>query len=93
MAAAKEQAAQAYDRAARELRPGKAPLNYKSAEEAAAAVALAETALVALAQAEAEHRRSAVVLPLSGFYGVRASGKKWEATLRYYRHQKYLGMS
>jgi hypothetical protein len=75
----KQEAALAYDRAARQCGKDKL-LNYES-------IKAAEDAAV---QAQAEHtlghtlpQQKVRPRPLSGFYGVYASGKRWQAKLRY----------
>jgi hypothetical protein len=73
----KQEAALAYDRAARQCGKDK-PLNYES-------IRAAEEAAV---QAQAEHEMCAgpkqpKPRPASGFYGVSASGKRWSAKIRY----------
>jgi hypothetical protein len=80
----KQEAALAYDREARQCGKDK-PLNYESiaAAQDAAAQAQAEHILV--------HPKQSKPRPPSGFYGVRASGKRWSAQIRYDSKQHYLG--
>jgi hypothetical protein len=75
----KQEAALAYDRAARQCGKDK-PLNYESiaAAEEAAAQAHAEHTLAHPQQPQQPRPR-----PVSGFYGVSASGKRWAASIRY----------
>jgi hypothetical protein len=87
----KQEAALAYDTAAREHGGGKKPLNYDSIEaaEEAAAEAEAEHTLVHDMGAEPKkHRQPSVP---SGFYGVRASGKRWQAQITYGGKQHHIG--
>jgi hypothetical protein len=73
----KQEAALAYDRAARQFGKDR-PHNYES-------IAAAEEAA---AQAQAEHK---LELPPSGFYGVAAKGKRWQARIGYDGKQHHLG--
>jgi hypothetical protein len=77
----KQEAAAAYDTAVRELQGADAVCNYASAEEGAAAAALAsaEWEQAHPAKAKAKAKAAPRPPPKSGFYGVRASGKKWQA--------------
>jgi hypothetical protein len=80
----KQEAALAYDRKARQCGEDK-PLNYESikAAEEEAVQAQAEHILV--------HPKQAKSRPASGFYGVRASGKRWIAQVYYDSKDYYLG--
>jgi hypothetical protein len=75
----KQEAALAYDTAAREHGGGKTQLNYESIEaaEEAAAQAQAEHTLVHVMCADPKPR------PPSGFHGVTAQGKRWKAQITY----------
>jgi hypothetical protein len=75
----KQEAALAYDRAAREHGRGTAKVNYESIEVAEEAAA----------QAEAEHTKSR---PPSGFHGVQAQRKRWQAQIRYGGKHHYIGI-
>jgi hypothetical protein len=80
----KQEAALAYDKKARQC--GKdTPLNYES-------IKAAEEAVV---QAQAEHilvhPKQPKPRPASGFYGVRANGKRWQAQLSYDSKPHHLG--
>jgi hypothetical protein len=83
----KQEAALAYDKAARERGGGKKKLNYESIEaaEEAAAEAQAEHTLVYHMCAEPKHRL------LSGFCGVYAQGKRWKTAIYHGGKQHYLG--
>jgi hypothetical protein len=76
----KQEAALAYDREARQCGKDK-PLNYKS-------INAAEEAAV---QAQAVHPKQPKPRPTSGFYGVSANKKRWEANINYDSTQHYLG--
>jgi hypothetical protein len=76
----KQEAALAYDREARQCGEAK-PLNYES-------IAAAEEAA---AQAQAEHIQQPRARPASGFYGVYANGKRWQATICYDRKEHSVG--
>jgi hypothetical protein len=87
----KQEAALAYDREARQCGEDKL-LNYES-------IKAAEDAAV---QAQAEHilvhdmcasplQPKPLPLPASGFYGVSANGKRWQAKITYNRMQHNLG--
>jgi hypothetical protein len=85
----KQEAALAYDKAARQCGEKK-PLNYESikAAEEPATQAQAEHALA--------HPKQLKPLPLSGFYGVSAKKRKkkkngWQATVRYGSKRHHLG--
>jgi hypothetical protein len=82
----KQQAALVYDREARQHGGGEKPLNYESIEEAeqGAAEAKAEHAL-------AHPPQEVRARPSSGFYGVYANGKGWQATICYGGKQHNLG--
>jgi hypothetical protein len=84
----KQEAALAYDRAAREHGEGKNKLNYDSIEaaEEAAAEAEAEHTLVHGMGAEPKKPRQA-----SGFHGVTADGKRWKAQIRYGGKNYHIG--
>ena len=77
-----------YDTAAREHCEGKKPLNYDSIEaaEEAAAEAEAEHTLVHGMGREPKERRQS-----SGFHGVCARGKRWEAQINYDGKKHHLG--
>jgi hypothetical protein len=84
----KQEAALAYDNAAREHGGGKKKLNYESIEAAedAAAHAQAEHTLVhEVCSADPKHRRP------SGFHGVTAAGKRWVAQINYGGKNHYIG--
>jgi hypothetical protein len=81
----KQEAALAYDKDARQCGEDK-PLNYES-------IAAADEAAV---QAQAEHILNKLApqpktRPPSGFYGVSAAGKRWQAAIRYDSKHHYLG--
>jgi hypothetical protein len=84
----KQEAALAYDREAREHGGGKKKLNYESidAAEEAATQAEAEHTLVHGMGAEPKKPR-----PPSGFHGVGASRKRWQAQIWYGGKQHYIG--
>jgi hypothetical protein len=86
----KQEAALAYDRAAREHGGGKKKLNYDSIEaaEEAAAEAEAEHTLVHGMGAELKKPRQP-----SGFYGVctSATGKRWQAQIKYGGKRHHIG--
>jgi hypothetical protein len=86
--ATKQEAALAYDRAAREHGEGKKTLNYESIEaaEEAAAEAEAEHTLVHDMDAEPKKPRQP-----SGFHGVIAEGKRWKATIWYGGKMHHIG--
>jgi ribonucleotide monophosphatase NagD (HAD superfamily) len=86
----KQEAALAYDREARQCGEDK-PLNYES-------IKAAEEAAV---QAQAEHilvhdmcagPKMAKPRPASGFYGVKANGKRWAAKITYDSKNHHLGI-
>jgi hypothetical protein len=83
----KQETALAYDRAARQCGEEDKPLNYGS-------ITLAEEAA---AQAQAEyirmhpHPQQPKPRPPSGFYGVSANGKRWQAKISYNSKLHYLG--
>jgi hypothetical protein len=80
----KQEAALAYDRAAREHGEGKKKLNYDSIEAAEEAAT----------QAEAEHtlvHGMVAERQPSGFHGVSASGKRWTAQIIYGGKKHHLG--
>jgi hypothetical protein len=77
----KQEAALAYDRAARQCGKPKR-LNYesiKAAEEAATQAQIGHTLVHKLSAGPKQHRH----LPPSGFYGVRASRHRWQAEISY----------
>jgi hypothetical protein len=80
----KQEAALAYDSEARQCGEDK-PLNYESikAAEEAAAQAQAKHALT--------HPNQPKPRPASGFYGVRASGKRWKPYISYDNKQHSFG--
>jgi hypothetical protein len=84
----KQEAALAYDTAAREHGGGKQKLNYESIEaaEEAAAEAEAEHTLVHGMGAEPKQPRQP-----SGFHGVTAKGKRWGAQIAYGGKTHYIG--
>jgi hypothetical protein len=88
----KQEAALAYDRAARQCGEDK-PLNYESikAAEAAGAEAKAQAQVEIFADALCAGPKQAKARPASGFYGVRANGKRWRAQIRYNSKIHYLG--
>jgi hypothetical protein len=77
----KQEAALAYDRAARQRGKNK-QLNYKEAEYSAAIEAVLQAA---------PPLRVPRPPPPSGFYGVRANGKRWQVHITYGGKQRYLG--
>jgi hypothetical protein len=83
----KQEAALAYDRAAREHGGGITQLNYASIEAAedAAAQAQVEHTLVHGTGVQPKHRHP------SGFSGVTAQGKRWRAQIKYGGKQHYIG--
>jgi hypothetical protein len=80
----KQEAALAYDREARQCGKDK-PLNYESIKAAE------EAAVQAQAEHTLTHPQQPKPRPPSGFYGVRASRKRWQARLRYDGKQHTLG--
>jgi hypothetical protein len=84
----KQEAALAYDNAAREHDGGKKPLNYESIEaaEEAAALAQAEHALVHGSCVELKRPHQP-----SGFHGVYARGKRWQGAINYGGKNNYIG--
>jgi hypothetical protein len=84
----KQEAALAYDREARQCGGGKL-LNYESinAAEEAALQAQAEIFVEALCAGPKQPKPR----PPSGFYGVSANGKRWQANIRYDGKVHYLG--
>jgi hypothetical protein len=87
----KQEAALAYDRAAREHGGGKRKLNYESIEaaEKAAAEAKADHTLVHDMCADPKKPRAKPRQP-SGFHGVYAKGKQWRAQITYGGKKHYL---
>jgi hypothetical protein len=85
----KQEAALAYDRSARQCGKDK-PLNFNSitAAEEAAIEAQAEHILVHDMCAGPKQPQPC---PASGFYGVYANGKRWQATITYDSKQHHLG--
>jgi hypothetical protein len=85
----KQEAALAYDREARQCRKDR-PLNYESitAAEEAAVQSQAEYILVHDMCAGPQEPKPR---PSSGFYGVSANGKRWQANFRYDSKMHYLG--
>jgi hypothetical protein len=83
----KEQAAHAYDEAARTHKKEEAPLNFTSTEAGAEAAAQAEAKYAREAPAAGPRAR-----PASGFYGVSANGKRWQADIHYGGKTNYLGI-
>jgi hypothetical protein len=83
----KQEAALAYDKAARQHGEGKKKLNYESIEvaEEAAAQAQAEHTLVHHMCADPTRRQP------SGFHGVCASGNRWRAQITYGGKKHYIG--
>jgi hypothetical protein len=84
----KQEAALAYDRKARQCREGKL-LNYESiaaAEEAAAQAQVGQTLVHGLCAGQ--QLKSS---PASGFYGVYASAKRWQARFYYDGKRHHLG--
>jgi hypothetical protein len=78
--ATKQEAALAYDRKARQCGKDKR-LNYES-------ITAAEEAAV---RAQAEYAKQPRPRPPSGFYGVSASGRRWQAYICYDNQRQYLG--
>jgi hypothetical protein len=72
----KQEAALAYDRAARQCEKSM-PLNYDSIEAAE------EAAVRAQAEYTLAHPKQQQPRPASGFYGVYANGKRWNARTYY----------
>jgi hypothetical protein len=85
----KQEAAFAYDKAAREHGGGKKLLNYESIEaaEEAASHAQAEHTLVRDVRIEPKRPRQP-----SGFHGVTAKGKRWQAQINYGGKIHYIGI-
>jgi hypothetical protein len=83
----KQEAALAYDWAARKHKGDKAQCNYETIEaaEAAAAQATPGLTLACLKLLQPKPR------PASGFYGVSAYGKRWKARIRYSGKEHPLG--
>jgi hypothetical protein len=83
----KQEAALAYDRAARQCGE-EMPLNYET-------IAAAEAAKEAAVQAQAEHALAhppqPKPRPASGFYGVTANKKRWQAQIHYDSKKYHLG--
>jgi hypothetical protein len=79
----KQEAALAYDRAAKQCGEDK-PLNYES-------IKAAEEAAEAQAEYTLAHPKQPKPRPASGFYGVRASGKRWLAMISYDSKKHSLG--
>jgi hypothetical protein len=88
----KQEAALAYDRAARQCAETK-PLNYESiaAAEEAAAEAKAQAQVEIFADALCAGPKQAKPRPASGFYGVTADRKQWQATVYHDSKRHYLG--
>jgi hypothetical protein len=88
----KQEAALAYDRAARQCEKDK-PLNYESikAAEEAAAKAKAQAQVETFADALCAGPKQPKPRPPSGFHGVSAKGKRWVAYIRYDNKQHSLG--
>ena len=82
----KEEAAAAYDTAAREHKGSDVVCNFESAEAAAVAVA------AAVAEWE-QNPPQPKPRPSSGFYGASAYGSKWKAQINYGGKQHSLGYS
>jgi hypothetical protein len=89
----KQEAALAYDRAAREHGGGKKPLNYESIEAAedAAAQAEAEHTLMHGFCAGPKSPQPTKPRRPSGFHGVTAKGKRWEAKIYHGGKNNYIG--
>jgi hypothetical protein len=85
----KQEAALAYDRAARECREER-PLNYESIEAGEEAAAEAQ-AKYTLAHNLFNGPPQPKPRPVSGYYGVRASGKRWQAQICYGSKQHNFG--
>jgi hypothetical protein len=80
----KQEAALAYDRAARQCGKNKL-LNYGSIKAAE------EAAVRAQAEYTLAHPKQPKPRPASGFYGVRANGKRWQANIYYDSKNRSLG--
>jgi hypothetical protein len=80
----KQEAALAYDREARQCGEDKL-LNYESIKEAEEAAARAQ------AEHKLTHPTQPKPRPSSGFYGVYAKGKRWQAYIRYDNKTHKLG--
>jgi hypothetical protein len=80
----KQEAALAYDRKARQCGEDK-PLNYKSIKAAE------EAAVRAQAEYTLAHPKQPKPRPASGFYGVSAKKKRWQANIRYDSKRHSLG--
>jgi hypothetical protein len=80
----KQEAALAYDRKARQYGEDR-PLNYESITAAEEAAVHAQAAYTLVYPKQPKPR------PASGFYGVSASGKRWQAKIRYDRKYHNLG--
>jgi ribonucleotide monophosphatase NagD (HAD superfamily) len=85
-----KEAALAYDRKARQCKEDK-PLNYKSIKEAEEAAAQAQAEIYADALCAGPQQPKP--RPPSGFYGVSANGKRWQAKITYNSKPHYLGIS
>jgi hypothetical protein len=83
----KQEAALAYDWAARKHKGDKAQCNYDTIEAAEAAAAQATPGLT-LARLQLLQPKPR---PASGFYGVSANGKRWKARIRYGGKEHSLG--
>jgi hypothetical protein len=79
----KQEAALAYDREARQCGKDK-PLNYEN-------IRAAEEAAVQAHEAHAAHTRTLAPSTASGFHGVRASKKRWQAYIYYDNKSHSLG--
>jgi hypothetical protein len=79
----KQEAALAYDRKARQCGEDK-PLNYES-------IKATEEAVQAQAEYALTHPKQPKPRPASGFYGVSANGKRWQAQLSYNSKEHYFG--
>jgi hypothetical protein len=86
--ATKQEAALAYDRAARQCGKDK-PLNYESIKAAEETAAAAQADI--FADALCAGPKKPKPRPASGFYGVSAHGKRWQARITNGRKKHYLG--
>jgi hypothetical protein len=86
----KQEAALAYDRQARQCGEDK-PLNYESIKAAEEAAAAAAAQVTIFADALCAGPKQPKPRPASGFYGVRANGKRWSAKIYYGSKQHCLG--
>jgi carbon monoxide dehydrogenase subunit G len=87
----KQEAALAYDRAAREHGGGTAKVNYESIEAAEDAAAQAEAEHTLVHNLCAQSTKPRQPYKSSGFHGVSAQRKRWQAQINYGGKTRYLG--